>query len=79
MKALLPGILNSPGEIAYQQLFFNYCETELEKIKRDRNLPFEDGEIHLKNLNFKEHIKRIAHSREFTDEILKLLRCKLVL
>ena len=69
-------ILNSPGEIAYQQLLL-HCETELEKIKRDRNLPFEDGEIHLKNLNFKEHIKRIAHSREFTDEILKLLRCKL--
>ena len=48
-----------------------------EKIKRDRNLPFEDGEIHLKNLNFKEHIKRIAYLSEFKDEILKLLRCKL--
>ncbi len=69
-------ILNSPGEIAYQQLLL-HCETELEKIKRDRNLPFEDGEIHLKNLNFKDHIKRIAHSTEFKDEILKLLRCKL--
>ena len=69
-------ILNSPGEIAYQQLLL-HCEIELEKIKRDRNLPFEDGEIHLKNLNFKEHIKRIAYSSEFKDEILKLLRCKL--
>ena len=69
-------ILNSPGEIAYQQLLL-HCETELEKIKRARNLPFEDGEIHLKNMNFKDHIKRISHSAEFKNEILKLLRCKL--
>lgn len=69
-------ILNSPGEICYQQLL-EHCEKILEEIKRERNLPFSDGEIHLKNLNFKDHIKRIAHSRNFTDEIMKLLRCKL--
>ncbi len=69
-------ILNSPGEICYQQLLA-HCEKILEEIKLERNIPFSDGEIHLKNFNFKEHLKRISYSEELKTEIMKLLRCKL--
>lgn len=69
-------ILNSPGEICYQQLLL-HCETLLEKIKRNRNIPFEDGDIHLKNLHFKDNLNRIAFSDELQSEVFKLIKCKL--
>lgn len=70
-------ILNSPGEICYQQLLI-HCEKILSEIKKERNIPFEDTDTHLKNLHFKEELKRISHSNEFKTEIFKLLRCKLL-
>jgi len=69
-------ILNSPGEICYQQLLL-HCDKILSEIKKERNIPFDDADTHLKNLHFKEELKRIAHSQEFKTEIFKLLKCKL--
>ena len=68
-------IINSPNEIAYQHLL-KHANNVIEKIKIDRNIDFEPGIEHLKNFDFKGHIKRIAYSKNFMNEIFKLARCK---
>ena len=69
-------IIDSPGEICYQHLIA-HANTVIEKIKINRGIDFELGTTHLKNFNFKDNLKRIAYSKNFTEEIFKLARCKL--
>jgi hypothetical protein len=69
-------IIDSPGEICYQHLIA-HANKVIEQIKIERDIDFEIGSTHLKNLNFKENLKRIAYSKNFTEEIFKLARCKL--
>ena len=72
----LSPILDSPNEICYQHLL-NHANNEIKKIKIQRGIDFEEGITHLKNFDFKGNLKRISYSKNFTDEIFKLAKCKL--
>ena len=69
-KGAISEISNSNYEIIYIQLL-DHAEIHLQKYKETRNPPinYKEGAKHLKNFQFKEHLKRISYSGELRRDI----------
>ena len=61
---------NSESEILYTQLV-EYCDKLIKNYKDTREPPisYEINSNHLKNIDFKNHLKRISNSNEFKNEL----------